>query len=361
MEYVFRLRLRTPLHIGKSGIGREGTLGYIPSDTLFGALVVTWAQLEDADPTGWLDGFRTGRPPFLLTSAFPFAGDVRLYPAPAFDPNLSRATRLELGKKLKKITYISEDILGRWLKGASLDDTVVEPTQTKGKVISNLIQGERVWVSAEERRQIAAAQGLPADEPHALRLWSEGVAPHVVVGRADNRANLYHTGRLYFAPACGLWFGVRGADDCWLKRIEHALALMADSGIGGLRSAGHGAFAWDRWPRDANQSEPSPGGYALLLSRTAPMQAQAAAILDPKASYRLVSVGGWCGNDGEEPRKRRRVRLLAEGSAVRWSAESLGQLVDVNPVGADGLAHGVYRYGYALAVGIADNALEVAT
>jgi len=186
MEYIYRLKLRTPLHIGKSGVGREGTLGYIPSDTLFGAFVVTWAQMLDGHVDDWLEGFYTGRPPFVLTSAFPFAGEVRLYPAPAFEPNLSQAMRLGLGKKLKKITYVSEGILGNWLRGVPLDDALVEPTQTEGKAISNLIQGERVWVSADERRRIAAALGLPADnEPHALRLWSEGVAPHVVVGRAE--------------------------------------------------------------------------------------------------------------------------------------------------------------------------------
>jgi len=140
----------------------------------------------DGHVDDWLEGFYTGRPPFVLTSAFPFAGEVRLYPAPAFEPNLSQAMRLGLGKKLKKITYVSEGILGNWLRGVPLDDALVEPTQTEGKAISNLIQGERVWVSADERRRIAAALGLPADnEPHALRLWSEGVAPHVVVGRAE--------------------------------------------------------------------------------------------------------------------------------------------------------------------------------
>lgn len=359
MEHIFRLKLRTPLHIGKTGIGREGTLGHIPSDTLFGALVMTWSQLRDVDLNSRLEGFRAGRPPFLLTSAFPFAGNVRLYPVPAFEPNLSSRMRFELGKKLKKVAYISEGILDRWLRGIPLDDALSEPLPGGTKTISNLIHGERVWVTTEERRQIAASLKLPADEPHALRLWSEGVTPHVVVGRADNRSNLYHTGRLYFAPQCGLWFGVRGASDTWIKELERDLTLLADSGTGGLRSSGHGAFEWDRWPSVPKFSAPSPEGYGLLLSRTAPTPAQVTVMLDPKASYRLTTVGGWCGNDGEEPRKRRRVRLLAEGSVVRWTDEPMGQLVDVNPVGADGLAHPVYRYGYALAVAVTTEALEV--
>jgi CRISPR-associated protein Csm4 len=82
------------------------------------------------------------------------------------------------------------------------------------------------------------------------------------------------------------------------------------------------------------------------------------ALLAEHANYRLATVGGWCGNDGEEPRKRRRVRLVAEGSVVAWPDGPLGRLVNVNPNGGDGLSHPVYRSGYGLAVAVGAKALE---
>jgi CRISPR/Cas system CSM-associated protein Csm4 (group 5 of RAMP superfamily) len=84
-----------------------------------------------------------------------------------------------------------------------------------------------------------------------------------------------------------------------------------------------------------------------------------AALTADQASYRLVTVGGWCGNDEGQPRKRRRVRLLTEGSVIRWTQEPVGQLVDVNPQAAgDRLPHPVYRNGFGMALRVEEKALE---
>lgn len=360
MDQVYRLHLQAPLHVGSIGIGKEGSLAYMPSDTLFAAMVATWAWLAPERLDAMLAQFAADHPPFLLTSAFPYAGDVRLFPTPAVDAPLTQNTRVSMGKKLKRLSHVSEQILLHWLAGDDLSGELEEIVKQGGqpRKVTNLIQGDHVWVTSQERRMIAAALGLPADEPEALKLWGEEAVPHVVVGRVDNRPNLYHTGRVYFAKACGLWFGVRDADPIWQADIARALDAMADSGMGGLRSTGHGAFEWQLWPTDVVLPAPRPGSYGLLLSRLAPKKDQMPALMAEKASYRLATVGGWCGNDGEPPRKRRRVRLVAEGSIVGWPGEPLGQLVDVNPVGAEGLDHPVFRYGYGLAVGVEDKALE---
>ena len=50
---AYRLQMRSPLHVGEQGIGNEQTLAYIPSDTLFSALVVAWSTvpvLQDSLP-----------------------------------------------------------------------------------------------------------------------------------------------------------------------------------------------------------------------------------------------------------------------------------------------------------------------
>lgn len=350
MDEAYNLALRSALHVGSTGVGHEGALTYMPSDTLFGALVTTWAwQCDAAALEARLAPFEARHPPFLLTSAFPYAGPVRLYPRPETDPPVSAQTRTDMGKSLRRITHVSEGLLRRWLAGDALDDTLGK--DARGHV-QNLIQAGQVWVTTAERVDIAAALELPADEPEVLQIWGEGVVPHVSVDRINNAPNLFHTGRVYYAPGCGLWFGVEWRDEAARAWLEEALNLMHDGGIGGLRSTGHGRFDWVRAPAP-DLPKAAQGDYAVLLSRAALPDTQMAALTAEGSSYRLVTVGGWCGNDGEPPRKRRPVRLVAEGSVVQWCAEPLGGLVNVNPADpADALPHPVYRYGYGLGLRI---------
>jgi len=357
MDQVYHLALRSALHVGSTGVGHEGTLTYMPSDTLFGALVSTWAWQGDAPAlAARLAPFEAGQPPFLLTSAFPYAGAVRLYPRPETDPPVAEPTRQQLGKKLRGITHVSETILHRWLAGDTLDDTLVTDA---GGVVLNFIQKARIWVTTAERNSIAATLELPADEPDLLQIWGENVVPHVSVDRISNAPNLFHTGRAYYASGCGLWFGVQWRDPAARPWLEEALSLMSDGGMGGLRSTGHGRFDWRR--EDApGLPVPAVGDFAFLLSRTALAQTEMTALTAPASSYRLVTVGGWCGNEGEPPRKRRPVRLVAEGSVVQWSRDPLGRLVDVNPVRPeDALPHPVYRYGFGLGLRTGRGRLDV--
>ncbi|MER2600174.1 MAG: hypothetical protein ABTQ73_11705 [Caldilineales bacterium] len=249
--------------------------------------------------------------------------------------------------------------MSHWLQGHSLADQIAEKSKANGTdiAISNFIHGERIWVTSNERKAIAEMLDKPADEPHNMRIWSEEVAPHVVVDRHSNSPNLFHTGRVYFVPGCGLWFDVRYLSTQWQDDIKAVLNVMTDSGIGGLRSTGHGAFRWDAWSDAVPFTAPKPETYGLLLNRLAPTSRQMNALTAEKATYRLATIGGWCGNDGEQPRKRRRVRLLTEGSIVHWPDAILGQLVDVNPK-SDGLAHQVYRFGFGLGIAVNPKALE---
>lgn len=357
MDQLYQIQLRAPLHVGSNGIGKEGSLAYIPSDTLFAAMVATWAWLSPVRLNTMLASFQAGKPPFLLSSAFPYAGAVRFYPVPALDAPLSAAIQTDLGKKLKRLFYVSEQILLRWLQGHNLADQIEERAKSGDEKISNFIHGGHIWVTSDERKAIAQALDKSPAEPHKLRIWSEDVAPHVAVGRSNNSPNLFHTGRVNFVQGSGLWFDVRYLDQSYKDDIKVVLNLMADSGIGGLRSIGHGAFNWEPWNSPALFSAPKPAAYGLLLNRLAPKADQMNALSAEKAIYRLTTIGGWCGNEGEQPRKRRRVRLVTEGSVVRWPDTALGQLVDVNPK-SDGLDHGVYRFGYGLGVAVHEKALE---
>jgi CRISPR type III-A-associated RAMP protein Csm4 len=143
-----------------------------------------------------------------------------------------------------------------------------------------------------------------------------------------------------------LWFAVRGAAD-W---VREALGDLADSGLGGLRSTGHGAFTF---AESATDLPAAADGWGLSLSRYAPASADetAAGLQGPSSAYRLVTVGGWCVDNEGHAWRRRSVRLVAEGALLPAAAR--GRLVDVRPLKPEawrGPLRPVYRNGRAFLV-----------
>jgi CRISPR type III-A-associated RAMP protein Csm4 len=330
MASIYNLSLRGALHLGDFvGVNREKALEWIPSDSLFAALVDSWAQ-HTADVQARLDAFHTGGgPPFWLTSAFPRAADVRFYPAPPVLPQEGKVFEGDSYKKAKKI---------RWLSQAVLDGLV-----NGGDPGGTLIHGSSVWLTDAEKVNLEQAIGL--DGNGQLTLWASQTVPHVTVDRLSNASNLFYTGRVVFATKCGLWFAVRGKT-AW---VDEALAHLQYSGLGGLRSTGHGAFTFEKAENDFPESTE---GYGLLLSRYVPAsETETASVLQAEKSlYQFVTVGGWYKDVTGHPWRRRSTRMVAEGARLPVTAQ--GTLVNVRPqdkaIQADPQA--VYRYGLAFLI-----------
>lgn len=353
---VFDLSPRAPLHVGEAvGIERESVQAHIPSDTLFAAIVSAWVRLtEDVDAR--VDACRAGPETLRLTSAFPRAGDVRFYPHPlglrwrgleeSNPPNLDE-------KQRKRVQWVSRGIFEMLIRGADVSSEW-RP--------EHLLQGGGVWVSAAEAQRARDAAGRDGS------LWRRTIVPRVVVGRSDNRGNLFHSGRLTFGPECGLWLMAQGSHVDW---VNEALRLLQEAGIGGLRASGHGAFALST---HTEPDLPIPArGHGICLSRYAPGPADPvedqpppaanvaeieAALQSAHAAYALVHVGGWCQDRAGKAWRRRAVRLVAEGACL--GAAARGRIVDVTPqvMRAMQPPQLVYRYGYAFLAPAQDAALE---
>ncbi len=308
---IFDLTVRGALHQGEFvGINREAALDWIPSDSLFAALVTAWARLG-ADVSVRLAGFKSeAEPPFIITSAFPRAGGVRFYPAPPRWPKHSNLLDSGSGKAAKKIRWLSQGVLEALKDG-----------RTPEQADENFLHGRSLWLMSAERQQIERL--FTADEDGRLNLWRKQIVPHVTVDRASNASNLFHTGRVMFGRDCGLWFAVRGNAD----GAREALPYLADAGLGGLRSTGHGAFTF----KESEDNLPTAAaGFGLSLSRYAPdSDSEITALQDEASAYKLVTVGGWCEDAEGHPWRRRAVRLVAEGALLRAGAR--GKLVDVKP------------------------------
>jgi CRISPR-associated protein Csm4 len=339
------LRLRGPFRVGERGVGMEGALATVPSDTLFSALTMA-VRLSDgaADTARWLEPFRAGAPPFLLSSTFPVVTDGdgrrwRCLPRPRLPLNRRGATdegAAVAPKALKRLTWVGEDLFRRLIAGEA-----VFPDLQRGAIWD----AEQVWWGA-------AAPPHPDDGP----LWTrpEPVA-RVALDRASVRSQLFRSARVFYRSIgvlrAGLYVLVRFNDERWRERFERALFVLGELGIGSERSIGHGQFQIEGWEALTFADQ---GPYVVVLSFYAPTPSEHAAGVFREARVELSPRRGWVTSPEGAGWLRAQVTMVAPGSVVRRVGETLGQLVDVTP--RDFTAHPVYRYGYALAVPCVDPA-----
>lgn len=330
-------------HFGEQGFGQEESKLTFSSDSLFSAIVVRMAQTRGSEATeAWLEPFLDSSPPFVLTSAFPRAGNVLFFPLPIgqmLDGSANKS-HTDGQRALKQIRYVSKAIFLDLLKGQHLVDLVDEGV---------LLQGNSLLLSKQEM------PGLPVGFTPATPVWQTDRRPRVTVSREDSGSNLFFTGYTHYAPGCGLWFGVHwvNKDDAQSGLLAALLHDLADAGIGGERSSGFGYASIT--PASSQILPDAAGGAWLTLSRYIPRAQEMDALQDEHAAYSIQSVGGWLYSPGIKSQRRKVVRMLTEGSIFGPVSSSVpGQMVEVQPTyqGAPQIRHKVIRCGFAVPVGI---------
>ena len=378
----YRLRFCSGFHLGRRGVTPEEAQATLPADTLYAALLATYRRLggrPDALARGfprlYADGNQaTGSPPFLLTSAYPFVGDLRFFPLPVpLSRFLSERILTERRKVIGGIRFVSEGIFRLMTDGKLLDGYLFPDESTDGESeLGTALQGGAFWMMVKERAKLPPQMHLhprtKRELPHRALLrqqvFSSDQVPHVTVDRISSTPNIHHTGRVSYRRGCGLWFGVDwrepgaqldGQESSLQSGFERILAFLGEQGIGGKRSIGYGTFNYYRPESRIELPEPSPGGQALLLSRYHPREDELPDTLTRAVGYELVPLAGWLQTFDAPTQGRRRVWLVREGSMVRATGgQTQGELVDIGPVydGGPALPHPVWRYGVALAVGV---------
>lgn len=325
---VYRLTFRTQLHLGRtSGPAQQGNLGlektetYIPADTLFSAICQTWAMFYGAgDLTAFLKHYTadSGVLPFTLTSAFPFAHGVYLFPKPL--------TWTTPSKKSKHVQFVSQSVFQDILSG-----NLPEFCENQ------LINGEKVWASPEEKEQLKTSMG---DE---LLVWKTSTRPRVRVGSQTAESNIWHIETVQFNTNCGLWFAVHFDSAQTQQKIETLLQVLGDNGIGGERNAGYGLFDFTKATLEMPTAE--AGTHFVTLSPICPKTpAELKRLLTGNIAYTLNPLKGWVADT-----RRKQVSMFAEGSVLNATEKQVGRLIDLKQ---DNFSHPVYRYGYAWQVGI---------
>ena len=331
---IYRLTFKTQLHLGRaSGPAQEGSLGlektetYIPADTLFSAICQTWTTFYDPESlAAFLSGYTENNTvlPFMLTSTFPFAKEVYLFPKPLTFSTQSKS------KKSKRLRFVSQSLFRDIISGNSPEFNE-----------NQLVNGEEIWMDPEEKAQLEISD---ADD---FTIWTTNTRPRVTLGSRNSGSEIWHVQTVQFNTDCGLWFAAQFDSDETKHKIETLLRVLGDTGIGGERNAGYGMFDFTETTLEMPTSEAS--NRFVTLSPICPQSPeQLAQLLTGDIAYTLNPLTGWVNSTGTVSR-RKEVSMFAEGSVLHTSDTQIGRLVDLKP---DNWSHPVYRYGYAWQVSI---------
>lgn len=338
-EYIaVKMHPISPFHLGEQGIGLEETAAVIHSDTLFSAIVNTYLRCfgrEDLEENLIIPLAERHSPPFLLSTAFPFAFDVHFFPRPFLRAPLAEAIE---PKKLKAVKFVSQDLFQRLIQGESSGETA-------------FLQGGDLWTTREEGENLLeqAARVRGWKESDAV-FWNEQEVPRVSLDRVTDASEIFYFSKIVFSQGCGFSFLIRYLDESLRERLERTIGVLGDVGVGGDRTAGYGQFQPEFSP--FTMQVPEADSFVTLSLHAPRAEEIGGGLLDGQVSYNLVTRDGWIFSPEARNYRRRTARMFSEGSVLRGAPSALyGRAVDVTPeIALLKLSHRVYRYGYAFPV-----------
>ena len=288
------------------------------ADTMFGHLcwLLAWKQHDEKKLREWLERYKNGAPPFLLSDGFPFGLLPRPVPSQEAKPDgLSKQIGMERSKDRKRLKSIE-------------------------------------WLTFEEFKQVCEGKPLELPKANERRECVKEMKQRVTFKNQISRltGTTGDDGNLYPFVEEVLWdrvsFFVRLADDDTRRIIEELFSDLQASGYGKRKSVGYGNITRCDW-EECRVFAPLPNANAFVsLSHFVPAKA------DPTDGQWRVHVKYGKVSGGlshiEKPFKYPLV-MLKPGSWFKTPTperEWYGRLVDdVSSVNND-----VVQYGLAFAV-----------
>jgi len=298
---IAKLKPKGPFHVGERESWYEGSKPFFSSDTLFSAIChcyyLLYGKLDNL-----LEGFLEGKPPFLVSSAFPYWQDNYFFPVPK--------NQIPQDKDLKKVQFV--DISG----------------------LERLLSGERLEVILSQIATIPMNRGYP---------WRMDNVPRIGLSRLSNHPGerFFYFGQITYSDDAGLFVLIDFRDTKAKKEFMSCLNLLAHEGMGGDRTCGRGLF---EKPEFSEIELPSisklDGLYSLSLYY--PTENELSGI--SQGYYQIKERKGYMYSPHGKSLRRCPVRMFNEGSVFPGDTGRTGRLVDVTP-GKFGV-HRVYRYGF---------------
>ncbi len=291
-------------------------IDYIPSDTLYSALINSVAKLDKNKAEEIIEKTLKGK--FLLSSAFLGIqiNDKEIYflPRPFIKPEKTDDEE-EMKKRLRRVKYVSLKLFEEILNNVKLlDDTLL--------------------TSAPFGRVTFGKFGVMEDE-----LPEYGIEIFVFHDEVSVGIDRLQRGSVPFYQT--FLYGINYKDVrpffyfLYLGDETYYFELMAEEGIGAERSSGAGRFEIEEGEIELNIKD---GEYCVNLSLVYPSDA------DLKncdfISYQIIPRGGWITSIGGTGYLKPRIMMIKEGSVIKNIPH--GELYKID---TGKLEHPVYHYG----------------
>jgi CRISPR type III-A-associated RAMP protein Csm4 len=325
LSYAVRFRPVGPWRFGPDSGARDRVDLIYHSDALYSAVSSAMSQLGLADEWFEATAKAADAPAVRFSSFFPFIGDTLLIVPPR---------SLWPPPESAKVRY----------KGAHFVPLAVIESLLADKAIDE----DRWAVDGESECLVISNQGRG---PFRVALRSSAGVDRL----SQAAVEVHSTACLEFTRAGGLWtivqFSGEDALSHWQAPVRSALALLADSGLGGERSRGWGRSETPEWqafrPPQAPTSEQPTDRAQWLLSLYTPAEND---IVDWKrGNYATVARRGRIESSARWGEEKQATTMIAEGSVLLASNDLRGAATNVAP---DGFPHPVYRAGFAVTVPI---------
>lgn len=288
------------------------------SDTIFGAIIYAMSQMgDDIQPV--IDEFNES-PPFLISSAFPFAtnkkGKTKFFPKLITEPKKADMDKV---KRFKKVMYVEDEIFDFWVSGKTDEMEIMEKLESEytlhaGKFLISNSKEDLTGFKVESTT-------LPRNRINRVTQASQ---------------DIFHTTLLNFVGG-GLFFGVRLFDNSYRSDIIAALKFLRDRGFGEDVSVGMGQFDFEI---DNGNIEDQEGDYFVTLSRYIPGK-EIREFKPEDMWYEISSKRGRSSNG----KIRKQVRFFVEGSTFpEIGRDFYGRAAPSAPDAVE--------YGYAYKVGL---------
>lgn len=291
------------------------TFPKLHSDTLFGAITSAVAELYPDLVDGMINEFDEGRPPFILSSAFPviFNEDekIRFYPKLMWDDDLSDIDTSTI-KDYKKVEYIDEEIFNALTKGEKSEKDVLEDYASYTR-ISNLLTSKEINVDIG---------------------FGENILPNNQVNRLIHETKIfYSSGDSY--RNMGLFFLIEFFDDEYEEIFKSVMKFLKDRGFGRDISTGKGQFDYEIEQHSISLESDGENMF-VTLSRMIPNDDD----LNRINEYSFYEIDSKRGRD-KTGEIRKQIRFFSEGSIFPNYNKVYGKNVvsgEINPA---------VEYGYA--------------
>ena len=186
-------------------------------------------------------------------------------------------------------------------------------------------------------------------EERAIVLPTSEIGQRVTIPqKPEEDATPFYVDRLFFGEESGLYFLLECSHKETRTKLEAALRLLGDMGIGTDRSVGYGQFEVSYDTITLNL--PKATSYQLNLSLFCPTYEELQQDTLRDASYQLLRRGGWVSQADKvehQTLQKSSIYMFTEGSVFSNSQKLTGKIADLRPRYA-GFNHPVWRDGTAI-------------